>query len=70
MPAVDDRFARLTLTILPVCIVIIGCGICLLPRHAIVQLVELFIAWLSLSVPIGILAGHCMLGDRDFSEQV
>lgn len=66
MTAVEDRFARVTLVLVPACIVIIGCGASLLPHRAIVELVEFLAGWLSLSLLIGVLAGHCMLSESEY----
>ncbi len=67
MPAVGNRFDRLTFALIPASIVIAGCGASLLPHHAVMLLVEFVVIWISVSVPIGVLAGHCMLGESDLS---
>jgi hypothetical protein len=66
MTAGEDRFARLMLVFVPACIVIVGCGASLLPHRMVIELVEILAGWLSLSLLIGVLAGHCMLSESDW----
>ena len=61
MYVADVRVARLVLWLVPTAIVVVGCGLSLLSRHVVIELVTIVLAWLSLSVPIGVLAGHCIL---------
>ena len=63
MPIADDRFARLILRLVPTAIVVVGCGLSLLPRHILIELVTIVLVWLSLSLPIGVLAGHFILNE-------
>jgi len=65
MPAIDDRFARLTLVLVPTCIVILGCGASLLPHRILMELAECLMCWLSMSLLIGVVAGHCMLSESE-----
>jgi hypothetical protein len=65
MPWVEDRFTRTMLMLLPAMIVIAGFGVRLLPRQLIVQAVSLLTTWLYLSILIGIVVGHCALGESD-----
>jgi hypothetical protein len=67
MSARNDRFDRLMLWLVPAAIVVIGCSAGLLPHHAIIRLIEFVVAWLLLSVPIGVVAGHCVLSEGDVS---
>jgi len=67
MSVADDRFARFALVLVPAGIVVAGCAARLLPHNVIVELIEIAVAWLSVSVPIGVLAGHCMLGGGEAS---
>jgi len=64
LPA-DDRLARLTLVLIPTAIVGLGCGVSLLPRDIVLQAFNVLTAWLTLSVPIGVLFGHCALSESD-----
>jgi hypothetical protein len=66
MTAVEDRFARLMLVLVPACIVIVGCGASLLPHRVVIELVEFLAVWLSLSLLVGVVAGHCMLSESDW----
>lgn len=63
MSVVDDRIARLVLWLVPTAIVVVGCGLSLLPQHVLMELVTFVLVWLSLSLPIGVLAGHCILSE-------
>lgn len=66
MTSTDDRFVRLVLAMLPICIVVVGCGASLLPHWVTVELVEFLSTWLTVSVLVGILAGHCMLSESEY----
>jgi len=61
----DDRDARLFLWLAPTATFVVGCGLSLLPRHVIIELVNIVLVWLSLSLPIGVLAGHCILNETN-----
>lgn len=63
MPDTDDRPARIIRWLLPTTIILAGCGISLLPRHIAAELATIALVWLSMSLPIGVLAGHCMLNE-------
>ena len=65
MSAGNDRFNQLALWIVPTSIVMVGCGVRLLPHHMVMHLAEFVIAWLTVSVPVGVFTGHCMLGECD-----
>lgn len=65
MSAVDQRVARSVLWLVPTAIVVAGCGLSLLPRHVVTELVAIVLVWLSMSLPIGVLAGHCMLNETN-----
>jgi hypothetical protein len=65
MSVADDRVARLILWLVPTATVVVGCGLSLLPRHVIIELVNIVLVWLSLSLPIGVLAGHCILNETN-----
>ncbi len=65
MSVADDRVARLILCLIPTAIITVGCGLSLLPRHVIIELVTVVLIWISLSLPIGVLAGHCMLNEAN-----
>lgn len=61
----DDRVDRLILWLLPTAIVAVGCSLSLLPHHVVIELANFVIVWLSMSLPIGVLAGHCMLSETN-----
>lgn len=65
MSVADDRGARLFLWLVPAATVVVGCGLSLLPRHVIIELLTIVLVWLSLSLPIGVLAGHCILNETN-----
>jgi hypothetical protein len=65
MPDADDRTARLLLWLVPTAVVVAGCGLSLLPRHVVIESIIIVLVWLSLSLPIGVLAGHCMLNETN-----
>ena len=65
MSVADDRIARLILWLVPTTIIVVGCGLSLLPRHVIIELVTIVLVWISLSLPIGVLAGHCILSETN-----
>ena len=66
MSAVDEDLARLILWLVPTAIVAIGCVLSVLPHSAVVNLVTFLFAWLSLSLPIGVLAGNFMLNESEY----
>ncbi len=51
------------LTVLAVTIAGLVLGLSLLPRDVVVHVISVLTAWLMLSVPIGIVIGHCVLDD-------
>ena len=61
----EDRPARITLVMVPIAIVALGCGVSLLPRDVVLQVFNVLAAWLTLSLPIGVLVGHCALGESE-----
>jgi hypothetical protein len=65
MSPMEDRLTRLTLALVPVVIVALGCGASLLPRDLVVRAIGALAAWLSLSLLIGVVVGHCALGEAD-----
>jgi hypothetical protein len=64
MRYLGDRLDRLLLTCLPA-VIILGGGICLLPRELLVRATGVLTVWLTMSVPIGIVVGHCALGEAE-----
>jgi hypothetical protein len=65
MTWVENRFARIAVMLLPAMIVVVGCGVSLLPHEFIRHAVEVLTAWLYLSVPVGIAVGNCALSEND-----
>jgi hypothetical protein len=65
MSWIEVRFTRTMLMLLPAIIIVAGFGVSLLPRQLIVQAVSLLTTWLYLSILIGIVVGHCALGESD-----
>jgi hypothetical protein len=66
MSLMEDRLARLALALVPVVIVALGCGVSLLPRDLVVRAIGALTAWLTLSLLIGVVVGHCALGEADY----
>ena len=56
---------RLILALVPTTITVLGCGVSLLPRDWVLQAIGVLIVWLTLSLPVGIAIGHCMIGEAD-----
>ena len=67
MATVGDRLVRLTLALMPVVIVTLGCGASLLPRELVARAISALTAWLTVSFLIGVVVGHCVLGEADYS---
>ena len=65
MRTVEDRLARLTLAALPTAIVLLGCGASLLPHRIVVEALDFLIVWLTVSLSVGVLVGHCTLSESD-----
>jgi hypothetical protein len=59
MSPAEDRRERLMLFFIPALIVLLGCGMSLMPPVAIVFLT----AWTCLSFPLAMLVGRCVLND-------
>ena len=59
----EDRLARLALIIVPISIVSLGIGASVLSPAVVGQVAGAIAAWLSLSLPVGVLIGHCVLGE-------
>jgi hypothetical protein len=67
MSSVGDRLTRLVLALVPVVIIAVGCGgASLLPRALVAHAITALTAWLTLSVLVGIVVGHCALGEADY----
>lgn len=56
----DERAARIVPVLIAASIVVGACGLRLLPHGLVMSALNLATAWLLLSVPIGIMAGHCI----------
>jgi hypothetical protein len=65
MSTIEDRLARLILVLVPSIIVTLGCGVSLLPRDMVMQAINALTAWLTLSLLIGVVVGHCALGEAE-----
>ena len=65
MSSIEDRLARSILLLVPAIIVTLGCGVSLLPREMVVRAISALTAWLTLSLLIGVVVGHCALGEID-----
>jgi len=60
----EDRLARMALIAIPAAIIGVGVGLSLLPRSFAAELLTLCLAWTSFSLPLGIMIGHCALGEQ------
>jgi hypothetical protein len=65
MAAVEDRIERSIMFLVPAIIVTLGCGASLLPREMVVRAISALMAWLALSLGIGVVVGHCALSEAD-----
>ena len=65
MTSTEDRLARLTFVLVPAVIVAIGCGLSLLPRGVVGETFTVLGVWLSFSLPVGVVVGHCALSEAD-----
>jgi hypothetical protein len=61
-----NRRDAITPLLLPIGIVAVGCGASLLPHGLIVEAAQVLAAWLTLSLPIGVLVGHCILDEAGY----
>jgi hypothetical protein len=59
MSPAEDHRERLVLFFIPTLIVILGCGVSLVPPAALAFLT----AWVCLSFPLAVLFGHCALSE-------
>ena len=60
MSLFDERAARTVPVLVSAAIVVAACGLRLLPHGMLMGVLNLLTAWLLLSVPIGVMAGHCI----------
>jgi hypothetical protein len=60
-----DRLSRLVPALAPAAIVTLGCTVGLLPWHAVGRTIGLLAVWMMLSLPLGIVIGHCALSEPD-----
>jgi hypothetical protein len=67
MSTVGDRLVRLILALVPAVIITLGCGASLLPRELVVRAISALTAWLMVSFLIGVVVGHCALGEGDYT---
>ncbi len=65
MTASEDRLARLTLALLPASIVAIGFCLSLLSRGIVDEVFIILTAWLAVSLPVGVVVGHCTLSELE-----
>jgi hypothetical protein len=63
MSPAEDRRERLMLLFLPALILLLGCGASLVPQAALEETVVFLTAWISLSIPLAVLFGHCALSE-------
>jgi len=61
MPFVDGSVARMATLLLPAIVVATAIAVSLLPHVVVINLLTLLGIWLLLSLPIGVVAGHCVL---------
>ena len=66
MSIAGGRIARLTLAMVPAVILTLGCCVRLLPHHVLVHAISALTAWLTLSLLVGVVVGHCALGEADY----
>jgi hypothetical protein len=66
MRILGNRLDRLLLASLPA-VIALGVGISLLPRELLLRATGVLTVWLTMSVPIGIVVGHCALGEAEAS---
>jgi hypothetical protein len=66
MTSTEDRLARLALAIVPVAIVVVGCCLSLLSRDFVVDVLTILAVWLSFSLPVGVVVGHCALSEGEY----
>jgi hypothetical protein len=62
MSPAEDRRDRLVFYI-PALIVVLGCGVSLLPHAALADALIGLTAWTGLSIPLAMLIGHCALSE-------
>ncbi len=60
MTSVGDRLDRFILVLVPAAVITVGYGVSLMPRDLVVRGTSLLAAWLTLSLPVGVLVGHCV----------
>lgn len=65
MSNVGERLGRLTLILLGAVVVTAGWGVSRLPQDLVIQIASVMAGWLTLSLPIGIIVGHCILDEVD-----
>jgi hypothetical protein len=65
MSSAEDRLARSTLALVPVIVAVLGCGVRLLPHDLVAQAITVLSVWLMLALPVGVIVGHCALGECD-----
>ena len=59
----QDRRDRLILLCVPTLIVVLGCGISLLPAVVVTEVVTFLTVWTIGSIPLAVLVGHCALSE-------
>ena len=65
MAIVGDRIERSIMFLVPAAIVTLGYGASMLPREMVLRAISALTAWLALSLGIGVVVGHCVLGEAD-----
>jgi hypothetical protein len=63
MSAAVDRREKKVALLVPVLIVLLGCGATQLPPAALGEALAFLTAWSCLSLPLAVLVGHCALSE-------
>jgi hypothetical protein len=63
MSPAEERRERLVLVGVPMLVVLLGCGLSVLPAAAVAEVLDCLTAWICVSIPLAVLVGHCALGE-------
>jgi hypothetical protein len=63
MISYDNHLSRSMLVLLPVAIVALGFGLSMVPSCIVLHWLKILTAWLTVSVPLAVVVGHCMLNE-------
>jgi hypothetical protein len=64
MPPEEDNVSRMLLFGLPATIAVVGIALSLLPTHYAMDVIDALTTWACMSLPLGVLIGHCALGEE------